>query len=772
MYRFLTLFVLLAVSVPIGMSIAGCANNDAAYCTNSGFGKRVSDVDSIDLEPKLTGISLAYGQTSQIPLPSAFNCNHVQISGTVVFTYGSTNKQLVDLSPAGAICAGTWNRTSSGGIPDFTICSPPAGSGTSQLTAQGGGATSNPITVYVHPPVVGASLVAPPGCVSQNNISQLDVTASVNGPGATPVLFCAPYGNSGNNFNSCSVNPANGVPDCTCNLGHIPYTAQTPSLVRLDPNGVATALLPGTSLIAATVSGASLNAGYFTTCPPASIVLSVPPTDIGSTGIVTVTGTAAVPVTATVTDTTGKTITGVPLTFTSTNPSAIFVGGSSGSVTTSFPGVSQISAVCEPPQCNPAPIDKIGQFSGTGLPVTSSNTLTFQSPGNSNTLLWVGSSASPYFTHFDLSVGTQSSPVKMPYTPNSMVLDPSGSTLYFGSYRELMVYSASASSLTKEDISVPGVVLGVSPAGDVVVICDQIRKLIYLYSPSSGITATIGGVGTRATFSRDETSIYIVGPTALYVHNLSTGWSTYSIPTAVTTPDACPLDNTGSNPFCSPDVSVTKPSVGAFLSGTSTTARSYCFDPSVEPPYFPATADLEPATDKLSATANGKHVIGATATPATLTDIVTNLPVGPCPDNNTPINFASGFSHVPLPVTPTDIDQVVTSTDSSLAFVTYTGGTAAAGTAAILPVYQVPATGANAGTITPVALSGTATAPVAGVFSPNSAQFFVGTSGDDLVHIIDVKTLTDTTTLNPGLPDASGKPVTPEFLAVRPRPIA
>ncbi|HEY0795850.1 MAG TPA: hypothetical protein VGD64_08720 [Acidisarcina sp.] len=769
MYRFLTLIALFCVSLPIGLSVAGCGRNYSAYCANTGFGKKVTDVDTIDLEPKLTGLSLSFGQTGSLNVPQAYGCNHNTVE-VAHFLYGSDNKSIADISPTGVICAGTWNRTSGGGITDYTICTPPATSGTALITAQGGGATSNPVTVYVHPPVTNATVNSNGSCLSQNMTSQLDATAYTNG--STTMPFCAPYGNSSNGFNSCSNNPVNGVPDCICNLGHLNYIPQNGGVLKIDQNGVATALFPGTSLIAASISGVSFNAGYFATCSPQKITLSVPPGDVNSAGIVTVTGTTPVQVTETVIDTNGNPITGLNLNFTSTNPQQIAVS-SIGSVSTSFPGVAQINAVCEPPTCNPAPINKIGQYGGTGLPVTSSNTLTFQSPGLSGTLLWLASPYSPFFTHFDLSLSNLSTPVKMPYTPNSMVLDPATLNLYFGSYRELMVYNASGNTLSREDTTVPGVVLGVSPQGTTVVICDQVRQLIYLYSPAGGIQSTIGGLATKVAFSADSATVYLTGPDSLYVHNVTTGWSTYTIPTAQKVPATCPLDNSGTMPYCAPDVTTTNPHVGAFLSGNSTTARSYCYDGSANPPYFPATTDVDPATDRLTATANGKHVIGASATPATLTDIFTALPVGACP-NNTPVQLGTNVVQAALPGMPAAIDQVVTSYDSSLAFITYSASTTAlAGGApgAILPAYMPSTNPGTPGTIAPVTLTGGATAPLAGVFSPDNSQFFVGTAGDDLVHVIDVKSLTDTSTINPSLPDANGNPVPAVFLAARPRKV-
>lgn len=119
----------------------------------------------------------------------------------------------------------------------------------------------------------------------------------------------------------------------------------------------------------------------------------------------------------------------------------------------------------------------------------------------------------------------------------------------------------------------------------------------------------------------------------------------------------------------------------------------------------------------------------------------------------------------PLPIAATGIDQIIASPDSSTAFVTYTGTTNAA-----LPAYRISPSFTAPGTISTVTLSGAATSPLAGVFSPDNSIFFVGTAGDNLVHFIDVPTLTDTQTINPGLVDPTGVPVPIQFLAVKPRP--
>lgn len=199
MQRYFALIALFVFSLPVGLSIAGCSTNVGNYCNGLGYGPKTTSVQFIDLEPKTTGISLSWGQTGQITAPSATTCKGT--TATVAnYTYGSSNLLLADISPTGALCGGTWNRNSPGGIADFTICTPPTGSaaeqcnstscGVVQITASGGGVTSNPVPVYVHPPVSSLSITAQNACVSQNQAGPT-LSAVVTGPNG--IAIPTPY---------------------------------------------------------------------------------------------------------------------------------------------------------------------------------------------------------------------------------------------------------------------------------------------------------------------------------------------------------------------------------------------------------------------------------------------------------------------------------------------------------------------------------------------------------------------------------------------------
>ncbi len=191
MRRFLTLVCLLCLAIPAGISVSGCARNPGAnYCNGQGYGLKITDVAKITMQPQSFGISLAYGQTQQVSAPQAQTCqgNSAAVLG---YAYGTTNNQLVDISPTGNLCAGTWNRNTGGGIANYTICSfpdplPSTGGlpyGIAYITASASAVTSNPVTVYVHPQVTSVSLVTEPAagnaqqCFSQNTVATLDAQA-------------------------------------------------------------------------------------------------------------------------------------------------------------------------------------------------------------------------------------------------------------------------------------------------------------------------------------------------------------------------------------------------------------------------------------------------------------------------------------------------------------------------------------------------------------------------------------------------------------------
>lgn len=797
MRRFVTLAVLLLFTVPFGVSISGCSKKSPTiFCNGGDSGIPVGQVTTIDLEPKITGISLNFSQIGQVGTPTASDCKGTSESVTK-YTYatflanGTPDITIADVEPTnGKLCAGTWNRNTGGGIPDFTTCTPTNKSGTVYVVASAQGASSNPLPIYVHP-VVTSVVLGPSSTDCLNDpatncspaaFANQQVSCTVD-PGTgcctTPVT-------TGSTANSCmsqattgqlaarvyqngSTTTANNI---SCKVGHLTYSAQTSSIVTIDQNGVATAQQPGSTVITANIANAGSSAGFFSTCPPTSISLSIPGVT-GSSSSIIVNPNNTQPITAVSKDKNGTVLTGLSLEFESTTPTTI-PAASAGTVTPTFPGAAAITAICQPPSCNPSPFNQIGLF-GNGKPVTS-NPITITAPGINSTNLYIASTNSLYLVPVDFTQPQIGAPIRLPFQPNSMVISNDGSSIYMGSAFEIMTFSAATNSLTGQDTSVTGTVLAVSPDGSTLVVTDPIRQFIYLYNASGtgGVQTQFGGVATHAVFSPDSQTVYItegdynastgvVTPNnQLLVHSQFTGW----------------YQTTSSQPTT--DVALGVPTVGAFFGGNPTTARSYCpvtttttanGESTTTNIFYPDAGVMAPATNRIATTNDGLHVLGATTTAFTDLAIPSGLPINNCPLNDaTPQNFTTNpvFSGALPGVTATAITGVLPTSDSKTTFVTYSG------TGGVVPAYTPQTTGA--GTLASIPLStaiGTPVAPVVGVVSADNQTFYVGTSGDNAVHLLTKQTdgsYKDVTKpIAPMLPDGNGNIVAPNLLVQKPR---
>ena len=816
MRRFLTLVCLLVVAIPAGISISGCTRNPAGnYCNGLGYGLKDTDVASIFLTPQTTGISIAFGQTQQIASPSAKTCKGTAATVSS-YTYGTTNNQLLDISPSGNMCAGTWNRNSGGGIGNYTICSfpnplPSTGSlpyGSAYVTASANSVTSNPVEVYVHPQVTSLTLAGPQSCLSQGTLyaQPLDVQACYVGSNNAQQLLCAPPSVTGAATpNLACPLPAgmslSSVPDCTAALGSLIYNVGTAAIASINQEtNQITAEQPGTTVITAQVGQGASSAGYFSTCPPASIEVTL--ANGATSG--TITQGVQQNLTTTVIDSLGNPITGLTLDYQSTDPIDISVG-SAGAVTTAFPGVASVNAICQPNTCNPSPINVIG-LSGTGLSI-SSNPVTITTPGTASDYVWFSSPGqSQYFVPVELLSGTVGSTVRMPYVPNSMMMDRTGNNLYFGSQHELMAFSAVSNSISKQDTSAPGVVLAVSPNNAQLLINDQIRQVFYLYNIAGGTSQTFGGMGASAAWTPDSKTLYVFDnaelntPTScsgtplitghsdtLYVYNVNTGWNSYPLPPsplpAASIPSCTTQPSTAlTAPFQTPAITI--PGVGAYLAGSPTVAHTWCPSGTITngvstiSSFYPQGDSVAAQTDVLTATTDGKHILGAALIggAVTLSDIGVTIPTNTstggvatpaaCPETTTagvttlsPLTIAHTLTQTPIPgVTATSVSQVIASPQSKLAFITYNGTT----TGATLP-YYIPGTGA----VGSVTLGGSAaasiTAPLTGIFSPDDSYFFVSTAGDNLIHYISIPASVTTAT-----PPTDSQQIAPNLPACTP----
>jgi len=587
----------------------------------------------------------------------------------------------------------------------------------------------------------------------------------------------------------------------SCQAGHLQYSAtgasstvQISPVVSIDQNGVATAEQPGSVLITANISNAASSAGFFSTCPPTSIKLAAAGT---SSNQVVDNENNPLALTATALDANNVLLQNLTLEYVSTTPTTIPVN--SNTVTPTLAGSASISVICQPPSCNSSSYNQLGLF-GNGLPVTS-NSVTVTAPGTNSTVLYMASTQSLYVETRDFTQTALAAPFLLPYAPNSMVITNDGSTIYLGSSTALMVLSAAnALAISRVDITSPGSVLAVSPDGSMVVISDPVKQITTLQNSSGGIISTYGGVGTHAEFTPDNQTVYIAAGSQVLVYSTNTGWTNISPATPV---------SDGGTPVT--DVAVTVPGVGAYFAGKSTTARGYCATSqaatvggvTTETTTFYPPADFSAAaTDRIAATNDGLHILGATAAtiPVTLTDLRVEIPAGniagptvtvTCPPGTQttssggvttgttgPLLFSNTASPEPLAqnsisISAGAITGVLPTSDSSLAFITYTLPAGSAGSVpAYLPAYAPASSGLGATTY--IKLAGTATAPIAGVVSADNSTVYVGTSGDNLVHIISRSTLTDTATpltppLAPNLVSPSGTVVPVNLMVQKPR---
>src|ERR1700730_3211527 len=342
MRRFVTLAVLLLFTLPFGVSISGCSKKSPTiFCNGGDSGIPVGQVTTITLSPQIFGISLNFAQIGQVGTPVATDCKGT--TDTVAkYTYGTflangtPDMTIADVEPTnGRLCAGTWNRNTGEGIPDFTTCNPTNKSGTVFVVVSGDGASSNPLPIFVHPVVTSVVLgplstdcindpatnCSPAAFTTQtttcttNPATGCCTTPVTSGAATASTNSCASQGTTGQLAARVYQNtPATLANNISCKVGHLSYFAQTPSVEAIDQNGVATAQQPGSTVITANISNAGSSAGFFSTCPPTKIALSIPGiTGSSSATSIVVNPNNTQPITSVATDQNGTVLTGLTL---------------------------------------------------------------------------------------------------------------------------------------------------------------------------------------------------------------------------------------------------------------------------------------------------------------------------------------------------------------------------------------------------------------------------------------------------------------------------
>jgi hypothetical protein len=236
-------------------------------------------------------------------------------------------------------------------------------------------------------------------------------------------------------------------------------------------------------------------------------------------------------------DTQGNTVTEIPLTWSSSNPSTVGVS-SAGSVTTTKAGGSSVIASCTPPTCNIGikPLLPIYPEGVVDLVVTSSSTTTT----NTNTI-YVSSTGVSALGNCATTDGCVSSlipittpnntvgaAVGLPATPNSLVFDRQGAKAYMGTdfgflgTRGLMEITVATPPTVSEFKSVTGKVLTVSPDGKKVIVSDTVSSpnqvFVFDTTTSTSVILPIAGA-TAADYSPDNLKAYILAGSTLYVYS-------------------------------------------------------------------------------------------------------------------------------------------------------------------------------------------------------------------------------------------------------------
>ena len=513
-------FISVAVALVVGLT--GCSSTNPTKTTN------FPTPANISLSPA-NPVSLDAGSATQTFTASPRNSTNTAITTPV--TFFSSNTAVLTIAASGLACAGTWDS-----LTAPQICTP-GPVGVAQVTARSHGVSSPPTTVYVHQhidkivisPVTGQTPPTGP-CFSKGQSFNYQANAFSRGLDITNTVGPFTWQSVNNDVTTLAI-ATDSAPVTGLVTGQAKVTAHTPGI---------------TSLVASNGNVNSQPLDY-TTCAVQSITLAV---NGSTTNSINVTSGSGKTVTATVVDTQGNTITGLPLTWSSSNPAS--VSATSGSIATPQAGGATVIASCTPPTCNIGlkpllPIYPEGAVDVVAAPTSTTTTTTttptvyvsstgFSSSPAGNCATTVGCVsllvpiASPNNT-----VGTA---VVLPATPNSLLFDRQGAKAYMGTdysffgSRGLMKITVASPPTVSEFKSVTGKVLTISPDGKKVVLSGAnpnavpvpgsnapppaTQVIIFDTTTNSATTLNIPGA-TAADFSPDNLRVFIAAGSNLYV---------------------------------------------------------------------------------------------------------------------------------------------------------------------------------------------------------------------------------------------------------------
>jgi trimeric autotransporter adhesin len=709
---------------------AGCSSSKAVNTTSFAV------PTSVTLVPQ-SSVSIELG-TFQSFVGTPQSANKTTISEPVF--YQSSNSAVVTVAANGLVCAGSWDSLS---VPQ--ICSP-GPVGFADITAAAQGVSSPPTRVYVHQRIDNIAITAvPPGpvnpCLSVDQTAAYQATAFSRGSDITSTV---------GQFTWQPLNTAIATVSTTANGLSNVVNGQSLNQVLI------TAKVPGLTPLFALIGNSNSAPFSFTTCPVQSIQLDV-----------TAASASSKTITPTVVDSLGITITGVPLTWSSSESASAGVSNTGLASAVPGGGGATIIASCTPPACNsglPAPIFPENVVTMVAQAGSSPSATVFVSSRGCGTVDACVSTIVPVTT----PANTLGTTIILPATPNSMVFDRAGARAFIGTNSSLLGSKGLAmvpagGGNPSLFAGVAGKILAISPNGTKVIVSDTTdspNQVFVLDTATNAVNPFRITGATAADFSPDNLKAFIVAGSTLYIYS--------------------PQGALQSQPLTVPANDVTFLSEGAFayLAGGSAggiTVRKTCDSgladtvtvPGLAVPTFlktlPGQASLLNADPNNPDPVDAFHVF-ALAPP--LIGIISAHPAantkwGGCPptavidDNPLPISFDLGLGNFVA-------SQLIISQDGSTAYIVTPNFKS-------ILVFNI---GAHTSSAIPLAGNGI---PLQASLTPDGTQLYVGSS-DGTLHILQTDTGTDVIQISfpQGLcQNSAGQPFpgltcNPDFVAVKP----
>jgi hypothetical protein len=662
-------------------------------------------------------LSMVAGQVVTLSA-SAVNSDNTAVSTT--FTFNSTNTSIATISPQGNVCAGVWDSA-------FVVCNGLDAqnnpiSGTAIVTVTAAGVTSGPVSVAVHPSITSVSVEpVTQSCFSIAQTHQFVAHAFHNGT------------------------------EITSQIGDFNWSSSAASVASVDPNGLASARVPGITGVVASVGATTSPAVFFKTCMPVHIELHVNGDPAGvPTEAITMNLADTKVIQADMVDELGAVTPNAPVTILSNNTTVATLIGTT--VTAQSPGGAGLQAVCAPPACGigintPIYSNLFSIFVAGTSPNTTTvyATSTFPNvPGTSITMIPIDTSKTP---------PVAGSPIFLPGFPNSMLFDRAGTTGFIGTSNGLASLNTATNAVTLVSPIPIGKVLAVSADGSQVIISNAAidsstgnpidpfpsEQRIWLFDKNNNtITTFILTGAVAANFDDDGFRAYVA----------ASNGNVYVI-SSLLSPQTLPIGGVSTD--------VTQLPSGPFV-------------------YVANSAGLQ-------AIATCNNVIQSTTPPIHSTNIqfvqsvrdTNNFVAVDSPGIDFESANAANLSP-PTTITPANCPGIITYSNNFFDFGvgTFTANQLLVGSAgthiAVLPAgINKVLTLLNENTVGSVPLPAGATEALSGGMTPDGATLWVGVAGTNTVDRINLNTNADEVQIPTAFKKADGSPAPPNLVVIRPK---